>query len=77
MRSIVNITHFMIDTADSQPQRVVNLPHPNGVSSGKVIIDGDDMDALVRNSVKIRWQSGDQSLALAGPHLGDFPLMQK
>ena len=66
----------MIDTADSQPQRVVNLPHPNGVSSGKVIIDGHHMDALAGNSVEIRRQGGDQSLALACPHLGDFPLMQ-
>ena len=76
MFRIIKIAHFMIDTADSQTQRVINLPHPNGVSSGKIIIDGDDMDAFAGNSIKIRRQSSDQSLAFAGPHLNDFPLMQ-
>ena len=76
MFRIVPIARFMIDTTDGQPQCVVNLPHPNGVSSGKIIVNGHHMNALAGNSVEIRRQSSNQSLAFASPHLGDFTLMQ-
>ena len=53
MRSIVPIARLsMIDTADSQPQRVINLPHPNGVSSGKIIVNGHHMDALAEIALR-------------------------
>src|SRR3989344_2478014 len=76
MSTVIYIAGFVIGTTDRQSQRVVNLPHPNRVSSGKIIVDGYHMDAFAGNGVKIRRQSGDQSFSFAGPHLGDFSLMQ-
>ena len=52
MFRIIKIARFMIDTADGQPQCVINLPHPNGVSSGKIIVDGHHMNALAGNGVE-------------------------
>src|SRR3989338_9542164 len=76
MSTVVYITSFVVGTADRQTQRVINLPHPNRVSSGKIVVDGYHVDTLAGNGVKIRRQSGDQSFSLACPHLGDFSLMQ-
>src|SRR3989338_8297752 len=76
MSTVIYIAGFVIGTTDRQSQRVVNLPHPNRISSGKIIVDGYHMDTFAGNGVKIRRQSGDQSFPFAGPHLGDFSLMQ-
>src|SRR3990167_4175553 len=76
MSVVVKIAGFVVGTADRQTQRIINLPHPNRISSGKIVVDGYHMDALAGNGVKIRRQSGDQSFSFASPHLGDFPLMQ-
>src|SRR3989338_1673493 len=76
MSAVVYITSFVVGTADRQTQRVINLPHPNRVSSRKIVVDGYHMDSFARNGVKVRRQSGNQSFSFARPHLGDFSLMQ-
>ena len=64
------------DQTHAQPQKTVNLAHPLAVALGKVVVDGDDMDALAGQGVQIGGQSGHQCLAFTGLHFGDTTLMQ-
>ena len=66
----------MHDQADAQAQEAVHLAHPLAVAAGQVVVDGDDVHALARQSVEVGGQHGHQGLALTGLHLGDAPLVQ-
>ena len=39
------------DKADGQSKELIDLAHPFGVTSGQVVIDGDDMHAACRKGV--------------------------
>ena len=64
------------DQAHLQSQEAVDLAHPLAVALGQVVVDGDNVDALSRQSVEIGGESGHQGLALTGLHLGDPALVQ-
>ena len=66
----------MDNEAHAQPHEVVHLPHPLAVAAGKIVVDGDDMNALPGQGVEIGREHGHKGLALAGLHLGDAPLMK-
>ena len=59
-----------------RPRKRWTLPIHSRVTLGQVVVDGDDMDALARQSVEVGGQGGHQGLAFAGLHLGDPALMQ-
>ena len=54
----------------------MHLPHPLAVALGKVVVDGDDVDAVARQGVEVAGQHGDEGLAFAGLHLRDAALVQ-
>ena len=64
------------DDADRQAEELVDLAHPFGVALGEIIVDGDDVDAAAGERVEIDGEGGDQRLAFAGLHLGDFAVVQ-
>ena len=68
--------HVVLDHADRQAEESVERRHPLGVTLGKVIVDRDDVNARAGQRVEVRGKRGDQRLALAGPHLGDFAFVQ-
>ena len=49
---------------------------PVGVTVGQVIVDGDDVHALVGQGIEIGGQRGDRGLAFAGAHFGNVAAMQ-
>ena len=53
---------------------MVHRPHPLNVTLGKVIVDGDDVDAAAGEGVQVGRQRGHERLTLARLHLGDFAL---
>ena len=60
------------DDADRQAEELVDPAHPFGVALGEIIVDSDDVDALALDGVEVSRQRGDEGLALAGLHLGNF-----
>ena len=63
------------DTA-AQPHEAVDVAHHLPLVFGQVVVDGDDVYALARQSVEVGGEGGGQGLALAGLHLGDAPLVE-
>ena len=68
--------HSAEHRADREPHEAVYLPHLLGVALCEVVVHRYDMDTLARQRVEVGGQGRDQSLALAGAHLGNTPLMQ-
>jgi hypothetical protein len=71
------VVEVVDDGADGEAEELVDATHPVGVARGEVVVDGDDVDAAARQGVEGRGQCGDERLALARPHLGDAPLVQR
>ena len=66
----------MHDDADRKTEEAVDLAHPLGVAFGEVVVDGDDVNAAAGEGVQVAGKGGDQGLAFAGLHLGDFALVE-
>ncbi len=64
------------DHADSEAEEAVDLAHPAGVATGKVVVDRHDVDAAPGKTVQVDGQRGRQRLALAGTHLCDLAVVQ-
>ena len=64
------------DDADGEAEELVDGAHPLGVAAGEVVVDGDDVDALLGERVEVDGERGDERLAFAGLHLGDVALVQ-
>ncbi len=59
-----------------QAQQIVDPSHPLAVEAGKIVVDGDHMHALARESIEIGRHSQGQGLALAGFHFRNPPLVE-
>ena len=73
---VVHERLLVLQRSHADAEHSVNRSHPVGVSAGQVVVDGDDVDAVACEGVEIRWESGDERLALAGPHFGDPALVE-
>ena len=69
--------HLLLDTADGDPEETVEVPHPLGVAAGEVVVDRDELGVATAERVQVKRQRGDEGLAFAGRHLGDFALMDR
>ena len=68
--------HAREDGADLETEEAVHAAHPLRVALRQVVVDRDDVHALLGDRVEVRGQRRDQGLALAGAHLGDVALVQ-
>ncbi len=66
----------MNNAANRQTKKVVELAHPFGVASGKIIVDRNHMHTLAAQGIQIGWQGRDQGLPFTGLHLGNFAVVQ-
>ena len=66
----------VLQHADGDPEHVVDRLHPQRVAAGEVVVDGDDVDAAAAERVEDDRERRGQRLALAGPHLGDLPVVE-
>ena len=64
------------DDAYGEAEEAIDLAHPFGVALGEVVVDGDDVDAVAGERVEVAGKRGDEGLAFAGLHLGDFALVE-
>ena len=72
----LEIVHVVLDTADRQSEKAINLTHPFRVARREIIVHRDDIHAATSQRVEIGRQRRDQGLAFAGAHLSDLALMQ-
>ena len=63
--------HAVLNKADPHAEEAIDAAHPFRVALRKVIVDGNDVHALARDSVEVTGECGDESLAFTGLHLGD------
>src|SRR5215203_461827 len=68
--------HALLDEADLETQKSVDLTHPGRVAAGQVVVDGDDVDASAFQGVEVDGHGGRQRLALARLHLRDLAFVQ-
>ena len=66
----------MDDCSDCQAQKGEYVPHPLGVTSGQIVVDGDNVNPSSGQGVEIGRQGGDKSFPFTGLHFGYFSLMQ-
>ena len=66
----------MLNDARGQAQRMVELSHPLGVTFGKIVIDGDQMDPFSFERIQIDGKRRHQGLSFAGFHFGDAATME-
>ncbi len=64
------------DDTGLHAEKVVDLPHPVGITLGQIVVDGHDMDPLAGQGPEVDGQGRDEGLAFTGPHLGDAALVQ-
>ena len=67
---------IVLDDADREPQKRVQLAHPLRIAACEIVIHRDDMNPASRQGIEVDGQGGHQGLAFAGGHLGDAPAMQ-
>ena len=62
--------------ANLEPQEVVELAHPCGVTAGQVVVHRDHMHTLTCDGVEVGRQRRGQGFALARAHLGNLAVVQ-
>ncbi len=73
----LGIVEAMDHHAGGEAEKTVDLAHPAGVAAGEIVVDGDDMDAVLGQGIEVDGERGDKRLAFAGFHFGDAALMQR
>ena len=63
--------HRVLDTAHSQPEKAEKVPHPLGVTTGKVVIHRDELAITARQRVEVERASRDKGLTLTSCHFRD------
>ena len=69
--------HAVLQQAHGHTQEAIDLAHPLGVALCQVVVNGNDVDALGGNGVKVAGERGDKRFTLARLHLGDHAFMQR
>jgi hypothetical protein len=63
-------------TADGEAEEFVKVAHPLAVTSGEVVIHGDDVHAAAGEGIEEDGQRADERLPFTGGHFGDHAAMQ-
>ena len=62
---------LILNTADGETEEFEDGPHPFGIASGEVVVDGHDVDAEASQGIEEDRKSRDESLTLTGLHFGN------
>jgi len=68
--------HVRQDYPDAQTQELVDGPHPLRVSTGEVVVDGDNVHPLLLQAVEVGRRYAGKGLSLTGLHLQDLTPVQ-
>ena len=70
------VLEVMDDQTDLETHVFIELAHPLGVTAGKVVVDGDDVNAVACQGVQIGGKGRHEGFTFTGFHLGDTSLME-
>ena len=65
-----------LNHAHLEAEEFVQGAHPRRIPPGEVVIHRHQMHGLAADGIQVGRQSGDEGLAFAGAHLGDFAFVQ-
>ena len=71
------VGHELLDAADGNAEKIVDVAHPLGVAAGEVVVGGDELRVAAGESVEVERKRGDEGLALAGGHFGDLAFVER
>ena len=70
------IVHASLDASDGQAKKTVYLAHPFGITTGQIIINRNNVNALLFKSVQVNRKSGNKGFAFTRPHFSNFSVVQ-
>ena len=73
---LVAVLTLTLNDADAQPHEVVDRAHPNGVATGQVVVDRDQVDAASGKCVQNDRGNRHQRLSFTGLHFRDAALVK-
>ena len=76
MCRIIYKGRLVVYDTNGKSERIINLPHPNGIATGEIVVDGDDVDAATGERVQIYRQRCHKRFSFTCSHLGDITIMQ-
>ena len=71
------VRHLAQGEPDSEPEEVVNFPHPLGITSGKIVVHGGEMHTSPVQRVQVNRQCGGEGFSFAGAHFGDLAPVER
>ena len=66
----------MNDKTYGQTEVFIQLAHPLGVTAGKIVVDGYDVNAVARKRVEVRGQGSHKGFTFTCFHFGDSALVE-
>lgn len=68
--------HGILDAANREAEKFIDLPHPDAVALGEIIVHRHNMDAAGRKGIQISGHRCDKGLTFTCSHLGYSSLVQ-
>ena len=50
---VINKSRVVDETADAEPQKIINLPHPSRVTFGKIVVYGNHVNAPTGKGIQV------------------------
>ena len=74
--ALLAIGFIAVDAVNGQSEEHVNRSVPLAVTLSQVVVDGDYVNAFVREGIEVNGQCGNERLTFTGSHLGYLTLVQ-
>ena len=68
--------HPLLHAANREAKPAINGAHPLAVARGKIVVEGEDVDAAIAQCTHGRCQHGGQRLAFPGEHLDHAAIIE-
>src|SRR5690625_654741 len=69
--------HLVLDAADGQAEKFVEIAHPFGVAAGEEIVGGNELAIFAGKSVEIKRESCDEGFTFSGAHFCNVVLRER
>ncbi len=73
---LVGLFALTLDDSDTEAEEVVNRTHPDGVASGEVVVDGNEVGTASGECVEDQRRSSNKGLSFTSLHFGDSTLVE-
>ena len=74
--AIIDEACFINNDTNSEPEEVIELAHPAGITLSKIIVDCNDMNAATSKRIKVNWECCNESFTFTSLHLGNIAFVK-